>query len=103
MTKVSVVTPDKIDARVEKCMQKLNCNNNKLLHWNTNNLFTLTVSVDELNHLYKIFEERDREGKGLITIDDFFDKILRVRRSYYGESVIELIGNESFPLFHQDN
>jgi hypothetical protein len=42
--------------------------------------------------MYKIFEERDREGKGLVSIDDFFDKILRVRRSYFGESVIELIG-----------
>lgn len=82
MTKVSVVTPDKIDARVEKCMQKLN------------------FSVDELNHLYKIFEERDREGKGLITIDDFFDKILRVRRSYYGESVIELIEPDRVELLN---
>lgn len=90
------MTPDKIDARVEKCMAKLSCPLNRALR--TCSLLTLcctlldTDSVDDLNTLYKLFEDRDREGNGLITVDDFFYKVLKINRSFYGDSLLELIG-----------
>lgn len=53
----------------------------------------LTIdSVDDLNALHRLFEARDREGNGLISLDDFFYKILEINRSFYGESLFELIG-----------
>ena len=48
--------------------------------------------MDDLNTMYKLFEDRDREGNGLITVDDFFFKILKINRSFYGDSLLELIG-----------
>ena len=49
-------------------------------------------NADELNFFFKIFEENDREGRALVSVDDFFYKILEVNRSYFGESLFELIG-----------
>lgn len=105
MFTVSILTPDKIDARVEKAMAKLNC---KHLSYNiyylirSVDLFAhsficlpcdiLSVSVGELNLMYRLFESCDKEGKGLITVEDFFTKILKIRRSYFGDSICDLIG-----------
>jgi hypothetical protein len=42
--------------------------------------------------MYQLFESCDKEGRNLITVGDFFTKILRIRRTYFGDSICDLIG-----------
>jgi hypothetical protein len=50
------------------------------------------VTVAELNDMYRLFESCDKEGRSKITVKDFFTKILLIPRTFFGDSICDLIG-----------
>jgi hypothetical protein len=66
-------------------------------------LCVYVVTVAELNLMYRLFESCDKEAKGVITADDFFTKILKIRRTYYCDSLSDLIGACAVRLKYTSN
>jgi Ca2+-binding EF-hand superfamily protein len=56
--------------------------------------FFLTVKNEDINKLWLVFSAHDREGIGLITRKDFFDKICEEPRTFFGDSMLDFIGKK---------
>ena len=56
--------------------------------------FTRNISVTskDINKLWLVFSKYDREGIGLITRNDIFEKLLQEPRNTFGDALFELIG-----------
>jgi hypothetical protein len=52
----------------------------------------VVVKNEEVNTMWHVFSPYDREGIGLIRKEDFFLKILREPRTFFGDAVFDLIG-----------
>lgn len=74
--KVSTEAP--VDYRVEKCVK------------------TFDMPAERIQKLWEIFCSFDKDCAGYMTVDDFFEKHLRISRRKYVDSVLDLLGNQLF-------
>ena len=52
----------------------------------------LSVKNEDINKMWLVFSAHDREGIGLITRRDFFEKIVEEPRTFFGDSILDFIG-----------
>mmetsp|Transcript_16683 Transcript_16683/g.25085 ORF Transcript_16683/g.25085 Transcript_16683/m.25085 type:complete len:275 (+) Transcript_16683:92-916(+) len=74
--------PPVSDIRVDKCIKKLH------------------LKTDEVNKLWLVFSAHDREGVGLISRKDFFDKIVEEDRTFFGDAVVDFVEPDSHDVLN---
>lgn len=52
----------------------------------------IIVTTKDINKMWLVFSKYDREGIGLISRTDFFEKMLQEPRNIFGDALFELVG-----------